>query len=37
MTTPNNPVNGMRDIGKPWRSTTNDAAFAYETFANNPY
>lgn len=27
----------MRDIGKPWRSTTNDAAFAYETFANNPY
>ena len=27
----------MREIGKPWRSTTNDAAFAYETFASNPY
>lgn len=27
----------MRDIGKPWRSTTNDAAFAYETFANSPF
>lgn len=27
----------MRDLGKPWRCTTNDAAFAYETFANSPF
>lgn len=27
----------MREIGKPWRSTTNDAAFAYEAFANRPF
>lgn len=27
----------MRDLGKPWRCTTNDAAFAYETFANRPF
>lgn len=27
----------MRDLGKPWRCTTNDAAFAYEAFANRPF
>lgn len=27
----------MRDLGKPWRCTTNDAAFAYEAFANSPF
>ena len=27
----------MGDIGKPWRCTTNDAAFAYEAFANRPF
>lgn len=27
----------MREIGKPWRCTTNDAAFAYEAFANSPF
>jgi hypothetical protein len=27
----------LREIGKPQRITTNDAAFAYEAFANRPF